>query len=46
LREEGREAFVYERTIDIDVYDRKRDRLREALTQMVRGTPPSSQNST
>jgi len=26
------EAFLYERTIDIDVYDRQRDKLREALT--------------
>ena len=26
------EAFLYERTIDIDVYDRQRDKLREELT--------------
>src|SRR5205814_8097780 len=26
------EAFLYERTIDIDVYDRQRDKMREALT--------------
>jgi hypothetical protein len=26
------EAFLYERTIDIDAYDRHRDKLREALT--------------
>jgi hypothetical protein len=43
------EAFLYERTIDIERYDRQRDKLREELTlvQMDRGhAPPSSKNST
>jgi hypothetical protein len=41
------EAFLYERTIDIERYDRQRDKLREELTlvQMDRH-PPISKNST
>jgi hypothetical protein len=41
------EAFLYERTIDIERYDRHRDKLREELTLVqMDDTPPSSTNST
>jgi hypothetical protein len=41
------DAFLYERSIDIDTYDRHRDKLREELTlAQMDATPASSKKWT